>query len=58
MWSTDLVNPLVEGGVLEHAIEFFLHDHVILSLDVVHVDEQVEILGLASEKWPEVDVAP
>lgn len=52
----DPANPLVEGGILERGVEF-LRDHTILALDVVHVDEQIEGLGPASEQWPETEVA-
>ena len=38
----DLANPLMESGILEHCIEFFLHDHTIFDRYVVHVDEQIE----------------
>ena len=27
----DLANPLVESGILEHGVEFFLHDHTIFA---------------------------
>lgn len=45
----DLTDPLVEGGILEHGVEFLLRDHTILARYVVHVDEQMVFLRPASE---------
>jgi hypothetical protein len=56
--ENDLRNPLVESGIPEHGVEFFLRDHTVLAHYVVHVDEQVEGLRPASEWLPKVNVAP